>query len=135
MKNINLSGCIYIANRMTNFNKVADIELDTKDGDEDIIESPPKLKAQCGHTSIKLNQETDQESTTSMEKLLKAFKRNLLKLAVISSTAVCITLMGLILSCGKSDTINQELMYDFTRKTLTDLFLPLQTIKVNSTLL
>lgn len=121
---------------MSNISETEVVTLETT-GAEDAIDAPQaEPKARDEYTSISIHRQDEQESIRSIDKLFKAVKRHIVKLVLISSTAICITLVGMVLSYVSPDTRNTEIIKEITKQTMNDLFLPLETnAKQNSTIL
>ena len=120
---------------MSNISETEVVTLETT-GAEDAIDAPQtEPKARDEYTSISIRRQDEQESIRSIDKLFKAVKRHIVKLVLISSTAICITLVGMVLSYVSPDTRNTEIIKEITKQTMNDLFLPLETnAKQNSTI-
>ena len=120
---------------MSNISETEVVTLETT-GAEDAIDAPQaEPKARDEYTSISIHRQDEQESIRSIDKLFKAVKRHIVKLVLISSTAICITLVGMVLSYVSPDTRNTEIIKEITKQTMNDLFLPLETnAKQNSTI-
>ena len=105
--------------------------------DEDVIDAPSaEPKSTDKYTSISIHQQDEQQSIRSIDKIFKAVKRHIVKLVLISSTAIRITLVSWVLSTGSPDIRNTEMIKEITKQTMNDLFLPLETkAKQNSTFL
>ena len=120
---------------MSNISETEVVTLETTCA-QDAIDAPQAEPKACDeYTSISIHRQDEQDSIRSIDKLFKAVKRHIVKLVLISSTAICITLVGMVLSYVSPDTRNTEIIKEITKQTMNDLFLPLETnAKQNSTI-